>query len=515
MTSFVKTIGGTSPRRAWLAAALICAALLTRPALAWAHAHLTKASPAAASVVTTSPTVIRLWFSEAPELSLTKVVLTDSAGAVITVGNAVRDSAGALVARIPILAALPSGRYTVSWSTAAADGHPSKGHYAFTVSLGERPSPTPNVVAPPAPSALMPAAQDTMTTARSAGTGTEDAAASALTPTFIIVRAISFVALLAIIGAAAFRSFVLGRIAGLDAGTRATIERTIASRALIFAVAYLLAGLARLYLQNRMMSGDAATDAEHLRAMSMGSNWGAAWRVQLMGGSAALLGLVVAQRHHLGWGVLTLGTAVRAGGTTMGSHAYVAPQQPQLVSAFDFLHILAASAWLGSLFWMALTALPIIQASPGNRAERAAALVHAFSPVALANATIVGITGFIGAKYKFNAWAPLWTTSYGQVLLVKLAILALVAALGYHNWRRVRPALGTDAATAPRALGVDGARRWTVRHLRDRRVGRYSDAHLITTRRQLPLQDHGTPHCTSSHRRAHHDRSIGHVGRRA
>ena len=31
---------------------------------------------------------------------------------------------------------------------------------------------------------------------------------------------------------------------------------------------------------------------------------------------------------------------------------------------------------------------------------------------------------------------------------MKLALLGVVAALGYHNWRRVQPALGTDEATA-------------------------------------------------------------------
>ncbi|MEO7964997.1 MAG: hypothetical protein ABIT38_13925, partial [Gemmatimonadaceae bacterium] len=33
-------------------------------------------------------------------------------------------------------------------------------------------------------------------------------------------------------------------------------------------------------------------------------------------------------------------------------------------------------------------------------------------------------------------------------LLVKLAILALVAITGFYNWRYVQPQLGTDLATA-------------------------------------------------------------------
>jgi copper transport protein len=43
--------------------------------------------------------------------------------------------------------------------------------------------------------------------------------------------------------------------------------------------------------------------------------------------------------------------------------------------------------------------------------------------------------------------ADLWTTPYGQVLVRKLVLVGVVALVGAYNWRRVRPALGTDAAT--------------------------------------------------------------------
>ena len=453
MNSLLNSIGRAASRRAVLAAAAVCAALLVQPASAWAHAHLSKAEPAAGSVATTSPRVIRLWFTEGPELSLTRVVLSDSGGAIIRVGTAEKDSAGPLVARVAILDALPSGRYTVTWSTAAADGHPSKGHFTFQVRLAEAStaaSPTATTAGVPTAVASPPTVSpESGILSKPINTGTEDAAASAVTPAFVVVRAVSFVTLLALIGAVAFRSFVLGRIAGLDSATRLAIERTLASRAALFAVAYVVAALVRLYLQNRMMSGDAATDAAHLRAMSMGTDWGVAWRIQLFAGAASLVSLLVARvRASMGWYAMSICAGTLAIATTMGSHAHVAPVQPALVSALDFLHILAASAWVGSLFWMATVALPIIQSSPENRASRAAALVRAFSPVALVNATVLALTGFISAKYKFAHWAPLWTTTYGQVLLVKLACLAVVAAIGYHNWRHITPTLGTDETTA-------------------------------------------------------------------
>ncbi|HEU5050718.1 MAG TPA: CopD family protein, partial [Gemmatimonadales bacterium] len=57
---------------------------------------------------------------------------------------------------------------------------------------------------------------------------------------------------------------------------------------------------------------------------------------------------------------------------------------------------------------------------------------------------------------------PLFATGYGRVLLVKIGLLAGVAALGAWNWRRVRPALGSApgagrlrmSATAELVLGT-------------------------------------------------------------
>ena len=36
----------------------------------------------------------------------------------------------------------------------------------------------------------------------------------------------------------------------------------------------------------------------------------------------------------------------------------------------------------------------------------------------------------------------------GQVLLAKLAVLVVLAAVGRHNWKRVKPSLGTTESTA-------------------------------------------------------------------
>jgi copper transport protein len=42
----------------------------------------------------------------------------------------------------------------------------------------------------------------------------------------------------------------------------------------------------------------------------------------------------------------------------------------------------------------------------------------------------------------------LWSTPYGITLIVKLAFVIAVFALGAWNWRRQRPMLGTEPAAA-------------------------------------------------------------------
>lgn len=108
------------------------ALILFVPHPLWAHARLTKSAPAANTRLAVRPEFIRLWFSEAPELAMTRIVLADSAGKPVSVAAIERDES-TLAVRFGITGHLVPGRYTVAWKTAAADGHPSHGTFAFVV----------------------------------------------------------------------------------------------------------------------------------------------------------------------------------------------------------------------------------------------------------------------------------------------------------------------------------------------------------------------------------------------
>lgn len=97
------------------------------------HLRLTKSEPAKDSVVAMAPTELKLWYSQTPQLRLSRVTLTGPAGAVTT-GAIAQDS---LMLRVPITGAMAAGTYTVSWLTASSDGHPIRGTFGFSVKPGE------------------------------------------------------------------------------------------------------------------------------------------------------------------------------------------------------------------------------------------------------------------------------------------------------------------------------------------------------------------------------------------
>ena len=113
------------------AVALIVASLSGNAA--FAHADLQSAEPAAGSAETTSPTQIRITFSEAVIAKFSGVELKDQVGRPIATGTAAVDPANKNVLIVPISEQLPAGNYKVEWHAVSEDTHRVKGTYSFSV----------------------------------------------------------------------------------------------------------------------------------------------------------------------------------------------------------------------------------------------------------------------------------------------------------------------------------------------------------------------------------------------
>jgi methionine-rich copper-binding protein CopC len=115
------------------AAAVITAPLLLLAAgQAQAHAHLSKAAPAANATVA-APAMIQLQFNEklAPKFSGVQLMRNDTGANVEVVSTVAPKDAKSLQARPKT--PLSPGSYMVMWFAVGPDGHRMAGDYNFTV----------------------------------------------------------------------------------------------------------------------------------------------------------------------------------------------------------------------------------------------------------------------------------------------------------------------------------------------------------------------------------------------
>src|SRR5690625_6904183 len=147
----------------------------------------------------------------------------------------------------------------------------------------------------------------------------------------------------------------------------------------------------------------------------------------------------------------------------MSGHAAAARLAP-LPILTDGLHVLGAGGWLGSLLVLLVVGIPVALHLPSrDRGPGIAVLVNAFSPSALFFAGLVVGTCVFAAWLHRRRVPALWESSYGRVLILKLAVLSVVFGTGAYNWLGVKPALGAEAAAG---------------RLRDRKSTRLNSSHV-------------------------------------
>jgi copper transport protein len=155
----------------------------------------------------------------------------------------------------------------------------------------------------------------------------------------------------------------------------------------------------------------------------------------------AILGYVLAvARLRIGWVLAAIG--VIAGALRL----VFLGQWSRLVNP---VHSLAAGLWIGTLFVLVVAGLGSLLRDEPSRARRgaiAADMINRFSPLALTMGGVVVLFGVITAWRHLHVLSNLWSTPYGDALIVKLLFAASVFLLGGWNWRRQRPTLGTEEA---------------------------------------------------------------------
>ncbi|MHB1543317.1 MAG: CopD family protein [Gammaproteobacteria bacterium] len=116
----------------------------------------------------------------------------------------------------------------------------------------------------------------------------------------------------------------------------------------------------------------------------------------------------------------------------------------------DWLHLLAAGLWIGALFCVTLVIFPALRRRMRERRpDLAADIFQRLSSLAGWGLALILVTGIWTAWKQLGTWSALFNTAYGQILLVKLSLVALLIVIGAYNrfirLPRIRHAHGWDA----------------------------------------------------------------------
>lgn len=249
----------------------------------------------------------------------------------------------------------------------------------------------------------------------------------------VFTELVEFIGIFLAAGAVGFGLFVVPRALrrGLDPGLADRMLRTAAGIGLVGA-------LIEAWHLYSAMSGLAArqhvTLAQVLTTQAMPMTWAALVAAAIVGFALALA------RAGFGFRLAAIGIVAGTLRTLLFG---------QWERAIKPVHLLAGGLWIGTLFALVVAGLGVALSASTARERRGAAamaLVHAFSPLALAMGILLAFFGVILIRLELPGPAALVETPYGRTLLVKLTIVACVFALGAWNFRRHKPRLGDEGS---------------------------------------------------------------------
>jgi copper resistance protein D len=121
--------------------------------------------------------------------------------------------------------------------------------------------------------------------------------------------------------------------------------------------------------------------------------------------------------------------------------------------AADAFHLIAAAAWVGGL--IPLACLFVLASRPANGLSPAqvADVTRRFSTMGIISVAILLITGLINTWYLVASVAILVGSSYGQLLMIKVALFLIMVGIATINRTRLTPMITTDGNGYSTATG--------------------------------------------------------------
>lgn len=415
-------------RRLLLLLWVVFFAFLVPGAPAYAHATLERTEPAANAHLTGEPHQVVLHFDQPVNVALGRATVLGPGGATVSTGYTL--SGDGTTVTLALRPGAGPGTYVASYRVMSLDTHPVVGGFFFQVGHTDAaPSSAPAApAAPPVASSSAP----------------EDSTVRAV---YAACRCAGFVGLLLLVGAAVF-------LAGLwPAGVP---ERRVALLAWLGYGVLTAGSLGELVLQAPYAAGVGLTAiTSRMLDEVIDTRYGTAHLVRfalLAVTAPVLVGLlqrrrgVAAGHRPPRWPLLAAAPLGLALLLTWAWSGHAGTTVPGVSIPSDVAHLAAMAVWLGGLVVLAVALLPLAGASELR------ATLPAWSRLAMCCVAALVATGVVQGLLEIDGWAGLVDTTYGRLLLAKIALLAVVLAVANQSRLLVKRHY---AGTEPGADGGD------------------------------------------------------------
>jgi copper transport protein len=383
---------------------------LSFPGSAVGHASLESPVPGYRERMASSPPAVVLRFDQTVTAFPDSIVVLNSQGRVLS--DQATSSANGRAVLAP-LRKLPRGAYTVRWHVLSSDGHPVSGVYTFGV----------RVAAPPP---------------------TEAFGASGPTRAEDIVRWAYFLSLSLVVGGLGFAMLVLRGVPPLlsqrlyklvGLGIVATLE--------IGLLGFIMRAEGALQLPfGKLLYAD-------LTPIASGTRLGSAFTVMTMGFVIVSVFVYLAwllDKVLLLWPAFLLALGL-ASGLSLSGHQAADRGSSAATELADWIHLSAALLWVGGLAVLAVCVWPLA------RELRRDAFLRFSRLATILIAALLG-AGIYLSILRLTGVSDLWTTRYGQVLLVKIGLVSFALLWGAFHHFIARPALASaEPSRWPARLG--------------------------------------------------------------
>ena len=397
------------------ALAILVGVLALGTTAASAHATLESSSPADGQSVLTSPSEIRITFSEAVTTISGGLSVLDADGKTVDVGNSEVVGGRTLVA--PISETLSDGTYVATYRVLSADGHPVSGSLLFAVGAG---------------------ALDRSAQPSSSGDRLWEIIGG-------ISRFIMYLAALVAAGVAFFLAFI---------HDHAEDRWRIVPFVRIGSILALLSAIGIVMSQAALLTGKGAgaiTDSTVLRDV-LNQNLGWSLALLMIGLAAVHLSTDIPKKVVSQSLAVYGGLAVTVSFAVWGHATELSPTAISL--AADAIHATAAALWLGGLVGLVM----VLSVRTPETVRATAGIIGRFSRMAFWSVialTLAGLTLTItGSGASLNS---ILTTTWGQLVLAKIGLTLIVVLIAAWNRRTLVPSL-----TSPTENTDELAVRWAT-----------------------------------------------------